>query len=429
MPRTSPPAHVRHGCTAVIATLALLTVAACTGGPAPGPGPAVTTGSAGPDFEYEQGQDAAAVLAPIALRPLAAAVPVVGTDGRRHYAYELTVVNQSSGTVTLTSVQAETPSRSDLGEDLFGDRLAQMFRVNGGATKSPTLEPGGSGELFMDVSVDAADPVPAQLEHTIDLAFTPAGDGKQTPAVQQMQLTGVPVTVDATEPVTVASPLRGGRWLVGNGCCSPINAHRGSTLAINGTATVAQRFAIDFVQLTEDDQAVTGEVSRNESYPAFGQTIHAAAGGTVVARRDGEQEQTPGSLPAGATIQTADGNYLVIDIGGGRYTFYAHMQPGSLRVQVGDRVEAGAELGLLGNTGNTDAPHLHFHVMDGPSPLRSNGLPFVFDSFVGKGYVADLDSVAEAKQGVTIAVDRNQKTGQHTAQMPLVGDLIEFAAS
>jgi hypothetical protein len=54
-----------------------------------------------------------------------------------------------------------------------------------------------------------------------------------------------------------------------------------------------------------------------------------------------------------------------------------------------DSVEAlnpvldGTAVERLGNTGNTDGPHLHFHVMDGPSPLRSNGLPYVFTSFVG----------------------------------------------
>ena len=46
-------------------------------------------------------------------------------------------------------------------------------------------------------------------------------------------------------------------------------------------------------------------------------------------------------------------------------------------------------LGLLGNSGNTDTPHLHFHVMDGPSPLLSNGLPYVFTSFTGQGRITD----------------------------------------
>jgi murein DD-endopeptidase MepM/ murein hydrolase activator NlpD len=46
-------------------------------------------------------------------------------------------------------------------------------------------------------------------------------------------------------------------------------------------------------------------------------------------------------LPEGATIQMAAGNHVVVDIGKGRYAFYAHMQPGSLRVKVGDKVVTG----------------------------------------------------------------------------------------
>ena len=83
------------------------------------------------------------------------------------------------------------------------------------------------------------------------------------------------------------------------------------------------------------------------------------------------------------------GNYVVVDIGEGRFAFYAHMQPGSLRVKPGDKVTTGQVLGLLGNSGNTDAPHLHFHVMDGASPLLSDGLPYAFTSFTGEGRVTD----------------------------------------
>lgn len=60
--------------------------------------------------------------------------------------------------------------------------------------------------------------------------------------------------------------------------------------------------------------------------------------------------------------------------------------PDTLEPQ-GDRVTAGQPLGLVGNTGNSLAPHLHFHVMDGPSPLASNGVPYVIDAFRTTGRV------------------------------------------
>jgi murein DD-endopeptidase MepM/ murein hydrolase activator NlpD len=44
-------------------------------------------------------------------------------------------------------------------------------------------------------------------------------------------------------------------------------------------------------------------------------------------------------------------------------------------------------LGLLGNTGNTSAPHLHVHLMDGPSVLGSDGLPYTNDRFDLAGHV------------------------------------------
>lgn len=378
------------------------------------------------DPEREAGLDRTAVLGPLAFRSLAPVVPVVGSDGLRHYAYELTVVNQSTGTATLTSVQPETANRVDVGEDLHAERLAALFRVNGRDSDEPTLAPGGSGTLFVDQTTEADQVVPTTIEHQIQLSFTPGATGTDKPKAQQVQLTGVPVQVDTRAPVVVSPPLRGSGWVVGNGCCSPINAHRGSTLSINGTASVAQRYAVDLVQLSDQGRVITGDAKKVESYPAFGRTIYAAAAGTVVGRRDGEKEQTPGALPADATIQNADGNYLVIDIGEGRYAFYAHMQPGSIKPALGDRVEVGAELGLLGNTGNTDAPHLHFHIMDGPSPLRSNGLPFVFDRFEGQGALTDIDEVEAPSITTQPTVDKALHAGAHVDQMPLGADLLAF---
>jgi murein DD-endopeptidase MepM/ murein hydrolase activator NlpD len=68
------------------------------------------------------------------------------------------------------------------------------------------------------------------------------------------------------------------------------------------------------------------------------------------------------------TLDNVVGNYLILDLGQGRFALYAHLQPGSLRVKLGDRVKTGQVLARLGNSGKSDAPHLHFQLMDANSP-------------------------------------------------------------
>ena len=66
---------------------------------------------------------------------------------------------------------------------------------------------------------------------------------------------------------------------------------------------------------------------------------------------------------------------------------YAHLIKGSVLVEVGDKVKKGDVIAKLGNTGNSNAPHLHFQLMDGPSLLSADGLPYVIDSFTYQGQV------------------------------------------
>ena len=92
-------------------------------------------------------------------------------------------------------------------------------------------------------------------------------------------------------------------------------------------------------------------------------------------------------------------------------------------MKVGDTVKTGQVLRLLGNSGNTDTPHLHFHVMDGPSPLVANGLPYVFANFAGQGRLTDEQPLFT---GGSVTIDRQALSGPHHDQIPLADQVVSF---
>jgi hypothetical protein len=115
-----------------------------------------------------------------------------------------------------------------------------------------------------------------------------------------------------------------------------------------------------------------------------GVTVVAAAAGTVARVRDGMEDVSirQGGRPP---PDREAGNAVVLDHGGGWETQYSHLQRGSLMVKPGDRVEAGAPLGRIGLSGNTEFPHVDFAV-------RHDGR--VVDPFVGETAPAACDAGA-----------------------------------
>jgi murein DD-endopeptidase MepM/ murein hydrolase activator NlpD len=113
---------------------------------------------------------------------------------------------------------------------------------------------------------------------------------------------------------------------------------------------------------------------------------------------------------------------MVVDIGDGHFAVYAHLQLHSVRVKPGDRIRRDDVLGLLGNTGNTSNPHLHFHITDGPSPLASNGFPFVIVNFTDQGVVTAIDPAFEGNPPV---IDPKM-AGPHRDSLPLNNHIVSF---
>lgn len=92
--------------------------------------------------------------------------------------------------------------------------------------------------------------------------------------------------------------------------------------------------------------------------------VVAAAGGVVVFTEDGNYDRCHGSVDGGIDC---DGNPMVanaiyLEHANGYRSHYLHLMRDSLLVEVGDVVECGQPLALVGSSGRSAQPHLHFHV-------------------------------------------------------------------
>jgi hypothetical protein len=141
-----------------------------------------------------------------------------------------------------------------------------------------------------------------------------------------------------------------------------------------------QRFAYDLV-IARDGRTHTGSGSRNADFFCFGQPILAPADGLVVEAVDGIADNTPGQMNA---AQPA-GNQVVLDHGNGEFSFFAHLQRGSVAVHQRTQVRAGEVLGRCGNSGHSSEPHLHYHLQNDARFGRGAGLPAQFNHYVADG--------------------------------------------
>jgi hypothetical protein len=92
----------------------------------------------------------------------------------------------------------------------------------------------------------------------------------------------------------------------------------------------------------------------------------------------------------------------------------------------GQHVKRGEVLGKLGNSGNTSAPHLHFHLIEGPSALASNGIPYVIDSIALAGSLpAEKFAAATSLEGSWNSGLFPSPSPRH-GQFPLDLNVIDF---
>jgi hypothetical protein len=347
-----------------------------------------------------------------------APVPFAGSDGKDHLVYELAVTNFTNARLTVDQVTVEDGQRGSVVGDLDAAQLSGRLQPAGSRDGADHLEPGQAATIFVHV-ITPNGAVPKTLVHdvTVTSAAMPPGHGQVTERL------GATKVDDRTLPV-FSAPLRGERFVAADGCCDAVR-HTRAVLPVNGQTFIAQRYAIDYEQADVQGRIYTGDPRRPANYAIFGKQVLAVADGTVVGTRNDLPEQTPGTYPAGIPIDEADGNFVVLDVGNGFFVNYAHMQPGSVRPKVGDRVARGDVIGLVGNSGNSVAPHLHVHVMDEPSPLAAQGLPYLYDRFTLTGQVATTaDFDAAESTGVPLVTVPGVRPSEHADQLILDQNLV-----
>lgn len=266
-------------------------------------------------------------------------------------------------------------------------QLSKMIKsfANPNDSTSLIIHPGMRDALFFMEEFNKKN-IPGKLLHRFYLSIVDPDVNEKQQIPESTMIVAAPVKVDTQEPVIVGAPLHGSHWVAFNGP-SNTSIHRRAQIVGDGNIYFPERFAIDFIQFDANGNMYrNNDPSKNENWISYGANIYSVADGKVIAVKDGLADNKPPGRDYPITFNTIAGNYVIIDIGHHQYAFYAHFIPQSITVRVGDHVNKGEVIGRLGNSGNSDAPHLHFHIIDQANPLLGQGIPYGFAEFETEQY-------------------------------------------
>jgi murein DD-endopeptidase MepM/ murein hydrolase activator NlpD len=337
--------------------------------------------------------------------------------------YELHIANRDTHTLRIDRVEvrdAGQPNAHPVAAYARRDVERNVMLIGPrGAPPPKTLTPGVRAVVYLWLTFDSSAALPTGLTHRVTFADGDAADGAT-------------VAVRPATDLRFTAPVGAGDWWIGLGP-SNTSEHRRAVIRV-GDDTVphlAQRFAIDWVKMDErGEYARDHRGRRNTDWYGYGEPVFAVADARVAAIVDSIPDNTPGegSRAVPMRVSTVLGNYVLLDLGPAasgihRYAVYGHLKAGTLRVQPGDTVRRGQVLGAIGNSGNSDGPHLHFHVTEAvdavAAPLRGEGVPFVLDAFAVVGH--DPERVA---QRATLTA-----LGPQRSALPVEGDVVRIVGS
>jgi hypothetical protein len=385
-----------------------------------------------PTLQGGDGQRYPLTIGPVVWHLLGSGIyPVQGSDGRAHLAFAMQFTNVWSAPATIQSVEVVDPSKNNQvtgtnrvlalkNEDVTGQlRLVGPPTTGQASDYSRNLGGGQSGVMYFDVSYATSDEVPCSIALRVH-SLQP--DVKVLP---ESNLLSPPFEVSSQAPLVIEPPFKGDGWVNGNGCCLEVGPHRFVMNAMNGRLDPSEGFAIDWIKVDAEGKAFRGDGKKSENWLCYGVDVLAVGPGTVVETMRDLPDETPGVPPTITDVTHIAGNHVLLDLGGGHYAMYAHLAPKSLTVHVGDHVKSGDKIGLLGNSGNSTGPHLHFQISDRPSTLDVTSMPYVFPSMTLQARIP-LDLVAiddDSIKGMALPMNKSG-AGEMKMVMPLSRDVV-----
>jgi hypothetical protein len=162
-------------------------------------------------------------------------------------------------------------------------------------------------------------------------------------------------------PVDLTFPLRSGHYYIANGGSTElVNAHLKLLTSDRFRRFRGAAHGVDIVALDRLGNRATGIAPRDPAqYAIFGDAIYAPCEGVVVRVED----WLPDLAPPEADRAHMAGNFVMLECGesGEFHVLLAHMRSGSVKVHPGAYVTTDTRIGEVGNSGNSDEPHLHVH--------------------------------------------------------------------
>lgn len=330
------------------------------------------------------------VYTSVLVRPLTSmSVPVSGTNGKFNVTYELEITNAAR------SIDAKLLSLAVLDADdhknvliSFDEKklIEQLAQLGTRPVNNTNIERNGGRLLAVELTFSERSDIPKKVVHRITVLGANNPGSKKAVSLEYL---AAQHPISGTLPPVMERPVEGDRWVAINSCCQVGFPHRFSVATINGELVNSQRYAIDWMQLDDNGNLFTGSPNKLTNWFSYGAKVIAMGAGKVIKVIDGLPDQLPGTLPdpRSISLETVDGNAIVILFDNGFYGMYGHLKRGSILVKKGDRIQSGDIIAQLGNSGNTSAPHLHFHLMQGPLPAGSNAVPYVLNQFSYRGQV------------------------------------------